>query len=79
MVTGNLHLTPLASLYRLAEISPLDVHRDTIAMTEKFKQEVDDRKLASLAIPIKSRKSFMTNESLNPRLARFLCKFEEYL
>ena len=73
VVTGNLHPTPLESLYRLAGIAPLEVRRYTITLTEKFKQEVDDRLTLYKHVPpaarLKSRKSFMTNGSLNPRLA----------
>ena len=73
IVTGNLRPTPLPSLYRLAGIAPPEIRRDGIAKLEKFKQEIDERHPLHGHVPppprLKSRKSFMTNESLNPRLA----------
>ena len=74
VITGNLRPTPLQSLYRLAGIAPPDIRRDTMTRTEKFKQEIDTRHpLYEHICPtprLKSRKSFMTNESLNTRLAQ---------
>ena len=73
VITGNLRPTPLPSLYRLAGIAPPEIRRDTMTRTEKFKQEVDERHPLYEHIPatprLKSRKSFMKNESLNLRSA----------
>ena len=73
VITGNLRPTPLTSVYRLAGIAPPDIRRNTATRLEKFKQEVDERHPLYNHVPatprLKSRKSFLTNESLNPRLA----------
>ena len=73
VITGNLRPTPLTSLYRVAGIAPPEIRRDITARTEKFKQEYDERHPLHGHVPpdsrLKSRKSFMTRESLNPRLA----------
>ena len=73
VVTGNLRPTPLSSLYRVAGIAPPDIRRDTSARTEKFKQEIDERHPLYGHVPatsrLKPRKSFMTRESLNQRMA----------
>ena len=81
VVTGNLRPTPLSSLYRVAGIAPPDIRRDTSARTEKFKQEIDERHPLYGHVPetprLKSRKSFMTRESLIVyRLGGFSCAFD---
>ena len=72
-ITGNLRPTPLPSLYRLAGIAPPDIRRNVTTRTEKFRQEVDERHPLHGHVPptprLKSRKSFMTHESLNIRMA----------
>ena len=72
-ITGNLRPTPLPSLYRLAGIAPPDIRRNVTTRTEKFRQEVDERHPLHGHVPptsrLKSRKSFMTHESLNTRMA----------
>ena len=73
LITGNLRPTPLTSVYKLAGIAPPEIRRDTTTRLEKFKQEIDPRHPLFKHVPasprLKSRKSFMTNESLNPQLA----------
>ena len=73
IITGNLRPTPLSSVYRLAGIAPPEIRRDTTTRLEKFKQEIDPRHPLFEHVPastrLKSRKSFMTNESLNPQSA----------
>ena len=70
LITGTLRPTPLPTVYRLAGIAPPHIRRTTKAKTQKFKQETDIRHTLYGHVPprsrLKSRNSFMTNQSLNP-------------
>ena len=71
IITGNLKPTPLPALYRLAGIAPPHIRRDTHAKIQKHSQENDPRHpLYGHNSPVrrlKSRKSFMTIQSLDPK------------
>ena len=70
LITGTLRPTPLPTVYRLAGIAPPHIRRTTKAKIQKFKQETDIRHTLYGHVPprsrLKSRNSFMTNQSLNP-------------
>ena len=83
-ITGNLRQTPLPALYRLAGIAPPHIRREIQTMTHKFKQEIDSRHSLHGHIPpesrLKSRKSFLTTESLNPQVTpSYLRRIEKWL
>ena len=70
LITGTLRSTPLPTVYRLAGIAPPHIRRAVKAKTQKHKQETDLRHtLYGHVQPrsrLRSRSSFMTNESLDP-------------
>ena len=70
-ITGQLRPTPLPLLYRSAGIAPPTIRREIHAKTQKHKQETDQRHpLYGHSCPqrrLKSRHSFMTEESLPPK------------
>ena len=72
-ITGTLKPTPLPAVYRLAGIAPPNIRRETQSMTQKYRQETDTRHPLYSHINtrkrLKSRKSFMTTESLPPEHA----------
>ena len=69
-ITGTLKPTPVPALHRLAGIAPPHIRRDTASKIQKHKQETDQRHPLHNHIPprqrLKSRKSFMTVESIDP-------------
>ena len=72
-ISGTLKATPLPAVYRLAGIAPPQIRRDTNTRIQKHKQEVDPRHaLYNYEAPkrrLKSRRSFMTTESLDPNVS----------
>jgi len=73
IITGALRPTPLPALYRLAGIAPPPIRREALSRTQKFVQEQDSRHplhyYHDVRRRLKSRKSFMTIQSLNPKEA----------
>ena len=81
IVTGQLRPTPLPLLYRSAGIAPPQIRREVQTSTLKHKQETDQRHpLFDHNCPksrLKSRKSFMTVESLHPEQSAS-CRLEKW-
>ena len=75
IITGNLRPTPLTSVYRLSDIAPPAIRRDTTTRFEKFKQEIDPRhplfEDVQAITRLKSRKNLMKNESLSLQSAHY--------
>ena len=72
-MTGQLIPTPLPLLYRTAGIAPPPIRREVQARTQKHLQETDERHpMFGHEHPnrmLKSRKSFRTEDSLNPSIS----------
>ena len=70
-ITGNLRATPLTCVYRLAGIAPPHIRRETQCRTQKYKQEKDPRHSLychrDVKRRLKSRNSFLTSDSLDPK------------
>ena len=70
IIIGTFKPTPLPALYRLAGIAPPNICRDIHARTQKYSQENDMRHPlighSDSVKRLKSRKSFMTIDSLDP-------------
>ena len=73
IITGNLKPTAIPALHRLAGIAPPHIRRATAAKLHKYKQETDPRHVlydhTQIKSRLKSRKSFMTEESIDPNYA----------
>ena len=73
IITGTLKPTPLPALYRLSGIAPPHIRREVIAKIERYKQMNDPRHPLhghqEVRRRLKSRKSFITIEGLDPSQA----------